>query len=47
MEWLLNLFTNTESIAHIALLYSIVIAVVVFLGNKKVGGISLGVTFGQ
>ena len=45
MEWLLNLFTNTESIAHIALLYSIVIAVGVFLGKIKVGGISLGVTF--
>ena len=45
MEWLINLFTNTESVAHIALLYAIVIAVGVYLGKIKVGGISLGVTF--
>ncbi len=45
MEWLINLFTNTESMAHIALLYAIVIAVGVYLGKIKVGGISLGVTF--
>ena len=31
--------------AHIALLYAIVIAVGVYLGKIKVGGISLGVTF--
>ena len=45
MEWLINLFTNTESVAHIALLYAIVIAVGVYLGKIKIGGISLGVTF--
>jgi putative transport protein len=45
MEWLVNLFTNTESVAHIALLYAIVIAIGVYLGKIKVGGISLGVTF--
>jgi len=45
MEWLINLFTNTESVAHIALLYAVVIAVGVYLGKIKVGGISLGVTF--
>ena len=45
MDWLINLFTNTESIAHIALLYALVIAVGVYLGKIKVGGISLGVTF--
>ncbi|MCR5159559.1 MAG: putative transporter [Prevotella sp.] len=45
MEWLVNLFTNTESIAHIALLYALVIAVGVYLGKIKVYGISLGVTF--
>ena len=45
MEWLVNLFTNTESVAHIALLYAIVIAVGVYLGKIKIGGISLGVTF--
>lgn len=45
MDWLINLFTTTDSIAHIALLYAIVIAVGVYLGKIKVGGISLGVTF--
>lgn len=45
MEWLFNLFTTTDSVAHIALLYAIVIAVGVYLGKIKIGGISLGVTF--
>ena len=45
MEWLINLFTNTESVAHIALLYAIVIAVGVYLGKIKVGGISLQVSW--
>jgi putative transport protein len=45
MEWLINLFTNTESVAHIALLYAVVIAVGVYLGKIKIAGISLGVTF--
>ncbi len=45
MDWLVNLFTNTESVAHIALLYACVIALGVFLGKIKVGGISLGTTF--
>ena len=45
MDWLVNLFTTTDSVAHIALLYSIVIAIGVYLGKIKVGGISLGVTF--
>ena len=45
MDWIINLFTNTESVAHIALLYAIVIAVGVYLGKIKIGGISLGVTF--
>ncbi|MCI6159744.1 MAG: putative transporter [Prevotellaceae bacterium] len=45
MEWLINIFTSTESVAHIVLLYSIVIAVGILLGKVKVGGISLGVTF--
>ncbi|MDY4161161.1 MAG: putative transporter [Prevotella sp.] len=45
MDWLLTLFTNTESMAHIALLYAIVIAIGVYLGKIKIGGISLGVTF--
>ncbi|HEY9551032.1 MAG TPA: putative transporter [Prevotella sp.] len=45
MDWIINLFTSTESVAHIALLYAIVIAIGVLLGKIKVGGISLGVTF--
>ena len=44
-QWLNDLFTATDSVAHIALLYAIVIAVGVYLGKIKVGGISLGVTF--
>lgn len=45
MEWFLNLFTNTNGVAHIALLYAVVISVGVYLGKIKIGGISLGVTF--
>ena len=45
MDWIVNLFANTESVAHIALLYAIVIAIGVYLGKIKIGGISLGVTF--
>ena len=44
-QWLTNLFTNTSSVAHITLLYAIVIATGVYLGKIKVLGISLGVTF--
>ena len=44
-QWLTNLFTTTDSVAHIALLYAIVIATGVYLGKIKIGGISLGVTF--
>lgn len=45
MQWLVDLFINGESIAHIVLLYSIVISVGVLLGKIKIGGVSLGVTF--
>ncbi len=45
MDWLVNLFTTTNSVAHIALLYAVVIAAGVYLGKIKIGGISLGVTF--
>ena len=44
-QWLEVLFTRTDSVAHIALLYAIVIAAGVYLGKIKIGGISLGVTF--
>lgn len=45
MDWLINLFTTTDSVAHIVLLYAVVIAVGVYLGKIKIGGISIGVTF--
>ncbi|MBO4463574.1 MAG: putative transporter [Prevotella sp.] len=45
MEWLVQLFTHNESVAHIAMLYAVVIAIGVYLGKIKVGGVSLGVTF--
>ena len=44
-HWLKELFTTTDSVAHIALLYAVVIAVGVYLGKIKIGGVSLGVTF--
>jgi len=44
-HWLSDLFTTTDSVAHIALLYAIVIAIGVYLGKIKFFGISLGVTF--
>ena len=43
--WLKDLFTTTDSVAHITLLYAVVIAVGVYLGKIKIGGVSLGVTF--
>lgn len=45
MDWLIDLFTKNESVAHIAILYAVVIALGVFLGKMKVCGISLGVSF--
>ena len=45
MNWLTDLFTNGESIAHILILYALVISFGVLLGKVKIGGISLGVTF--
>ena len=45
IQWLNDLFTKTDSVAHIVMLYAIVIAVGVYLGKIKVFGISLGVTF--
>ena len=45
LQWLKDLFTTTDSVAHITLLYAIVIATGVYLGKLKVFGISLGVTF--
>lgn len=44
-QWLVSLFTTSDSVAHIALLYAVVIAVGVYLGKIKIFGVSLGVTF--
>ena len=44
-HWLKDLFMTTDSVAHIVLLYAIVIAIGVYLGKIKVFGVSLGVTF--
>lgn len=45
MDWLISLFSNPNSVAHILLVYSIVIALGMGLGRIKVFGVSLGVTF--
>ncbi len=45
MEWLIELFTTQEGVAHTILLLAAVISVGVLLGNVKVGGISFGVTW--
>ena len=45
MEWLENLLFNPDSIAHIVLLYSLVISLGVLLGRVSIFGVSLGVTF--
>ena len=44
MEWYKDLLWN-ETVAHTIFLYSIVIAVGVFLGKRKIWGVSLGITF--
>ncbi len=44
-QWLKDLFITTDSVAHIVLLYAIVIAIGVYLGKLKIFGVSLGVTF--
>ncbi|MBR0259094.1 MAG: putative transporter [Prevotella sp.] len=44
-HWLRELFVTTDSVAHIVLLYAVVIAVGVYLGKIKIAGVSLGVTF--
>lgn len=45
MDWLISLFSNPNSIAHILFVYSIVIALGMGLGRIKIFGVSLGVTF--
>ena len=45
IDWLTDLFINSSSIAHIIMLYAIIISCGVLLGKIKIGGVSLGVTF--
>ena len=45
MDWIKSLLFDTESIAHLLLLYSFVIAVGVLLGKLKFKGVSFGVAF--
>lgn len=45
MDWIQSLIFDKDSIAHIILIYAIVIAVGVRLGKIKIFGVSLGVTF--
>ncbi|MDE7378125.1 MAG: putative transporter [Paraprevotella sp.] len=45
MDWFQNLLSDPSSIAHIVLLYALVITAGLFLGKQKFFGISLGVTF--
>lgn len=45
MDWFIDLFRNQDTVAHIVLLYALVISVGVYLGKIKIGGISLGMTF--
>lgn len=46
MEWLIKLFRNPESIAHIMILYALVISLGVKLGRWKIGGKKNGIAFG-
>lgn len=45
MDWFYHIFTDIDSTAHIVGIFSIVIALGVWLGKIKIGGVSLGVTF--
>ncbi len=44
MEWLSDLIRN-DSVAHTVLLYCVIIILGVFLGKRKIFGVSLGITF--
>lgn len=45
MDWLVSLWTDADSISHIILVYALVITAGMLLGQIKIFGISLGVTF--
>ena len=46
MEWLIKLLQNPTSIAHIMILYALVISLGVKLGRWKIGGKKNGIAFG-
>lgn len=46
MDWLIKLFQNPSSIAHIMILYALVISLGVRLGQWKIGGKKNGIAFG-
>lgn len=46
MEWLIKLFQNPEGIAHIMILYALVISLGIRLGQWKIGGKKHGIAFG-
>ncbi|MBR1838600.1 MAG: putative transporter [Bacteroidaceae bacterium] len=45
MNWIVDLVTDTNSLAHIIILFSLVISAGMALGKVKFGGIALGATF--
>ena len=45
MSWFASLFTDTAAVAHIILVYALVIAAGTLLGRIRIAGVSLGVTF--
>ena len=45
MDWLQTIISNPGSLAHLVVIYALVISLGVRLGRIKMGGISLGVTF--
>ncbi|MGN1150344.1 MAG: putative transporter, partial [Sutterella sp.] len=45
MSWFASLFTDTAAVAHIILVYALVIAAGTLFGRIRIAGVSLGVTF--
>ena len=45
MSWIQTIFQDPGSIAHLVVIYALVISLGVKLGRIKFGGVALGVTF--
>ncbi len=45
MDWLQKIISDPASIAHLMVIYALVISLGVKLGRIKFGGVALGVTF--